>query len=86
MALFLLRSTGTSGDRLARSCPCPLKAGHGLGRRTRTQGRPARPGTIRGDYALDVMCNVVPSAGSSESGGQQIKFFPELVYPFRAGR
>ena len=33
--------------------PCPLKASHGLGRRTRTRARPATPGTISGDYALE---------------------------------
>jgi len=32
--------------------PCPLKASHGPGRRTRTRARPATPGTISGDYAL----------------------------------
>jgi len=33
--------------------PCPLKASHGPGRRTRTRARPATPGTISGDYALE---------------------------------
>ena len=38
---------------LRAELPCPLKAGHGLGCRTRTRARPAAPGTISGDYALE---------------------------------
>jgi len=33
--------------------PCPLKADHGPGGRTRIRARPATPGTISGDYALE---------------------------------
>ena len=34
--------------------PCPLRASYGLGRRTRIRARPATPGTISGDYALEL--------------------------------
>lgn len=40
----------------------------------------ASPGTIRGDYALEVQENVVHGSDSPESAEREIKlFFPELV-------
>ena len=39
---------------LRAELPCPLNAGYGLGCRTRTRARPATPGTISGDYALEL--------------------------------
>jgi nucleoside diphosphate kinase len=45
------------------------------------------PGTIRGDYALNVPYNIVPGSGSAEPGDRHIKIcFPELAYPSRVGR
>ena len=40
----------------------------------------ALPGTIRGDYALEVGENMVHGSDSPESAEREIKiFFPELV-------
>lgn len=40
----------------------------------------AAPGTIRGDYGLDVQYNIVHGSDSAESAEREIKiFFPELV-------
>ena len=40
----------------------------------------ASPGTIRGDYALEVGQNMVHGSDSPEAAGREIKiFFPELV-------
>lgn len=40
----------------------------------------AAPGTIRGDYALEVSQNIVHGSDSPESAAREIKiFFPELV-------
>jgi nucleoside-diphosphate kinase len=40
----------------------------------------ALPGTIRGDYAMEVGENIVHGSDSPESAGREIKiFFPELV-------
>jgi nucleoside-diphosphate kinase len=40
----------------------------------------ALPGTIRGDYALEVGENIVHGSDSPDSAGREIKiFFPELV-------
>jgi nucleoside-diphosphate kinase len=40
----------------------------------------ALPGTIRGDYALEVGENIVHGSDSPEAAGREIKiFFPELV-------
>ena len=40
----------------------------------------AAPGTIRGDYALQVSQNIVHGSDSPESAEREIKiFFPELV-------
>ena len=40
----------------------------------------ALPGTIRGDYALEVGENMVHGSDSPESADREIKiFFPELV-------
>jgi nucleoside-diphosphate kinase len=40
----------------------------------------ASPGTIRGDYALEVGRNMVHGSDSAEAAGREIKiFFPELV-------
>jgi hypothetical protein len=46
------RPVGMFGELVAE-LSCPLKASHGLGRRTRTRARPAAPGTISGDCALE---------------------------------
>ena len=50
--------------------PCPLKASYGLGRRTRTRARPAAPGTISGDYALESRNHIVDGSSSPESGAR----------------
>jgi nucleoside-diphosphate kinase len=40
----------------------------------------ALPGTIRGDYAMEVGENIVHGSDSPEAAGREIKiFFPELV-------
>ena len=40
----------------------------------------ATPGTIRGDYALEVQDNIVHGSDSPDSAGREIKiFFPDLV-------
>ena len=40
----------------------------------------AGPGTIRGDYALEVQDNIVHGSDSPDSAGREIKiFFPDLV-------
>lgn len=40
----------------------------------------AAPGTIRGDYGLDVQYNIVHGSDSPDSAEREIKiFFPELV-------
>jgi len=40
----------------------------------------AAPGTIRGDYALEVQDNIVHGSDSPDSAEREIKiFFPDLV-------
>jgi nucleoside-diphosphate kinase len=40
----------------------------------------ALPGTVRGDYGLDVQTNIVHGSDSPDSAAREIKiFFPELV-------
>jgi len=40
----------------------------------------ATPGTIRGDYALEVQDNIVHGSDSPDSAEREIKiFFPDLV-------
>src|SRR5260370_11972458 len=42
----------------------------------------ASPGTIRGDYGLEVQHNILPGSHSPHSADPEIKiFFPHLAYP-----
>ncbi len=44
-----------------------------------TNGREAAPGTIRGDYAVNINENIVHGSDSTESAAREVSlFFPEL--------
>lgn len=40
-----------------------------------TNGREAKPGTIRGDYSMSVQCNLVHASDSSDAAHEEIKRF-----------